>query len=116
MILEGFGYSFGVILESLVQEFSATKSSVSLVGSLLSGVNAMVGPIVGALINKFGMRKVCISGSIIGSIGLLVSPLSTNIPILTLTIGVIAGIGAGAITLPANIAVGYYFENKRFVV
>ena len=113
MISEGFGYSFGVILEPLVKAFDSNICSVSFIGSLLSGVNAMLGPIFGGLANKFGMRTVCISGSIIGCIGLSVSPLSNSIALLTLTMGIIAGTGAGAITLPPNIAVGYYFERKR---
>ena len=112
IISEGFAYSFGVILEPLMTRFNSTRASISFVGSLLSGVNALFAPIFGALINKFGMRTICITGSIIGCIGLAVSPLSTSVPLLMLTIGLIAGIGAGAITLPANIAVGYYFERK----
>ena len=113
IISEGFGYSFGVILEPLVKDFNSAICSVSFIGSLLSGVNAMLGPIFGALANKFGMRIVCMFGSIIGCIGLSVSPLTTSIPLLTLTMGIVAGTGAGAITLPPNIAVGYYFEKKR---
>ena len=97
-----------------MKSFNASHSSVALVGSMLSGVNAMIGPIIGGLTNKFGMRKVCISGCIIGCIGLSVSPLSNSMSLFMLTLGVIAGIGGGAITLPANIAVGYYFENKRY--
>ena len=73
----------------------------------------MTGPIIGGLTNKFGMKTICISGSIIGCIGLSISPLSNGISIFILTLGVFAGIGGGAITLPANIAVGYYFETKR---
>ena len=69
--------------------------------------------ILGGLTKKYGMQAVCISGSIIGFFGLLIAPYSSNIQHLMLTIGVIAGAGAGAITLPANIAVGYYFEKKR---
>ena len=73
----------------------------------------MFGPITGVLINKFGLRSVCISGSIVLAIGLVLSPLSPNIPILILTQGLIGGIGASLIHLPANIATNYYFEKKR---
>ena len=97
-----------------MKSFNASHSSVALVGSMLSGVNAMIGPIIGGFTNKFGMRKTCVSGCIIGCIGLSVSPLSNSVSHFMLTLGVIAGIGGGAITLPANIAVGYYFENKRY--
>ena len=97
-----------------MKSFNASHSSVALVGSMLSGVNAMIGPIIGGLTNKFGMRKTCISGCIIGCIGLSISQLSNSVLIFTLTLGVVGGIGGGAITLPANVAVGYYFEKKRY--
>ena len=73
----------------------------------------MFGPITGVLINKFGLRSVCISGSIVLAIGLALSPLSPNIPILMLTQGLIGGFGASMIYLPASIATNYYFEKRR---
>ena len=73
----------------------------------------MLGPIIGGLVNKFGLRPICISGSIVASIGISLSPLSTNVPLLMLFFGVIGGIGSGLISLPAKIAIGYYFETKR---
>ncbi len=49
----------------------------------------MSGPIVGGLVNKFGCRPVCILGSIVACIGLCLSTLSPNVPVLMLTYGVI---------------------------
>ena len=51
----------------------------------------MSGPIVGGLVNKFGCRAVCILGSIVACIGLCLSTLSPNVPVLMLTYGVIGG-------------------------
>lgn len=73
----------------------------------------MSGPVVGGLVNKFGCRPVCICGSIVACIGLCLSILSPNVPVLMLTYGVIGGFGLGLIYLPAVVAVGYYFESKR---
>ena len=73
----------------------------------------MFGPIVGGLANKYGLRPICISGGIVCCIGLSISTLSPNVPVLMMTFGVIGGIGTGLLTLPANIAIGYYFESKR---
>ena len=73
----------------------------------------MFGPITGGLINKFGLRPVCISGSIVLATGLAISPLSPNISILMLTQGIIGGFGASMIYLPANSAFSYYFDTKR---
>ena len=77
------------------------------------GVALMVGPVAGGLVNKFGCRPVCITGSILACIGICLSTLSPNVSILMLTYGVLGGFGLGLINLPAQVSVGYYFESKR---
>ena len=113
LILDGIAYTFGVLLEPLVESFDSNRSTVSWVGSLLAGVYLTSGPIVGGLVNKFGCRPVCIGGSIVSCIGLVLSVFSPNVPVLMLTYGVIGGFGLGLIYLPAVVAVGYYFEKRR---
>ena len=85
--LAGFGYTFGVLLDPLTEYYDSEISTVSWVGSLFLGMRTIFGPITGGLIKMFGLRPVCISGSIVLAIGLLLSPLSPNIPILMLTQG-----------------------------
>ena len=113
MVLDGITYTFGVLLEPLVEYFGSNQSTVSWAGSLLAGVYLTSGPIVGGLVNKFGCRPVCMVGGIVSCLGLALSVLSPNVPILMLTYGVIGGFGLGLIYLPAVVAVGYYFESKR---
>ena len=100
-------------MEPLITAFKSERSSVALVGSLCCGISSMFGPVFGGLVNKFGLRPVCISGSIVAAVGLALSPLSINVPLLMLFFGVVGGIGSGLISLPAKIAIGYYFETKR---
>ena len=49
----------------------------------------------------------------VACIGLCLSTISPNVPVLMLTYGVMGGFGLGLIYLPAVVAVGYYFESKR---
>ena len=100
----GFGYSFGVFLDPLIEYYDSDPSTVSWVGSLFLGTMSMCGPIVGGLVNEFGLRPICITGSIVISLGLCLSVLSPNVPILVLTFSVISGFGAGLIFLPAQVA------------
>ena len=97
----------------MIEYYDSDISTVSLVGSLFYGVRTICAPVTGVLINKFGLRIICISGSIILATGLALSTLSPNIQILMLTQGFIGGLGASLIYLPANIATNYYFETKR---
>ena len=79
LTVDGISNTFGVLLEPLVHAFSANRSEVAWVGSLLSGVYGMSGPIVGGLVNKFGCRPVCIVGSIISCTGIALSMFSPNV-------------------------------------
>ena len=97
----------------MAEYYDSEISAVSFVGSLFLGMRLMSGPITGGLIKKFGLRPVCISGSVVLAIGMALSPLSPNIPILVVTQGLIGGLGASLIDLTANIAPNYYFETNR---
>ena len=96
-----------------MEYYASDYSTVTWVGSLFNGLMLMFGPIIGGLANKFGLRPICMSGSIIACIGLCLSIISPNVQLLMITIGIVGGLGAGMISLPANIAIGYYFESKR---
>jgi MFS family permease len=110
---DGFGYSFGVLLNPLMEYYGSDDVTISWASSLYNGLTFLFGPIIGGLANRFGLRPICISGGIVCCIGLSISTLSPNVPVLMITFGVIGGIGTGLLTLPANIAIGYYFESKR---
>lgn len=113
MIVDGIAYTFGVFLGEFMEYFGEGQSTMSWVGSLLSGMYLSAGPVVSALTNKYGCRAVCIAGSIIGCLAFILSTVSPNVNMLMLTYGVMGGIGFGLIYLPAVVCVGYYFETKR---
>lgn len=113
VIVDGIGYSFGVFLPEFVRTFGASRSKVSLIGSLLCGTYLCAGPIVSALTNKFGCRPVAMVGSVIATIAFVLATFSPSIEILILTYGVLGGVGFGMIYLPSIVSVGYYFEKRR---
>jgi hypothetical protein len=57
----GFGYSFGVFLDPLIEYYDSDPSTVSWVGSLFLGTMSMCGPIVGVLVNEYGLRPITTS-------------------------------------------------------
>lgn len=63
--------------------------------------------------NKFGCRLTTILGSLIASLGFVLSYFATSIYFLYITIGLIVGFGFGLIYVPAIVSVGYYFEKRR---
>ena len=53
MIIDGIGYSYGVLLEPLKSEFQSGTGSVALVGSILAGVIMLTGPVAAASVNRY---------------------------------------------------------------
>ncbi|XP_015439640.1 PREDICTED: uncharacterized protein LOC107194513 [Dufourea novaeangliae] len=113
LFVDGIIFSFGVFLNDIAEAFSVSKARVALVGSLQSGFYLMAGPFVSALANRYGFRLVAILGSVISCCAFVLSYFSTSIEFLYISYGVLGGIGAGLIYVPAVITTGFYFERWR---
>ena len=53
MVIDGMGYSFGVMLEPLMHEFHVGAGHVAFVGSILNGVVMLSAPLAAASINRY---------------------------------------------------------------
>ncbi|CAK9813728.1 Monocarboxylate transporter 12 [Anthophora quadrimaculata] len=113
LFVDGIIFSFGVFLNDISAAFAVSKARVALVGSLQSGFYLMAGPFVSALANRYGFRLVAILGSVISCGAFVLSYFSTSIEFLYISYGVLGGIGAGLIYVPAVITTGFYFERWR---
>lgn len=113
VIVDGICFTFGIYVQNIIDYYGADESKSVLVGSLLVGCYLLAGPLVSALANKFGCRKVTIFGSIVTALGFLVSTLAPSIEVLMFLYGVVGGIGMGLIYLPSIVIIGYWFERKR---
>jgi len=112
MVIDGLGYSFGVLLEPIQREFKAGSGSASFVGSILAGVILLTGPIAAFGVNRFGTRATCMTGSVIAGFAIFSSSFSPTLFVLILTYGVLGGIGLGLMYVPAVVAVGQYFSRR----
>lgn len=113
LVVDGIISSFGVFLDRISLTFEVSKARVALANSLQSGFYLMAGPYVSALANRYGFRSVAILGSVVSCCAFVLSSFSTSIEYLYITYGIIGGIGAGLIYLPAVITTGFYFERWR---
>ena len=52
MVIDGMGYSFGVMLQPLMHEFHVGAGHVAFVGSILNGVVMLSAPLAAASINR----------------------------------------------------------------
>lgn len=82
IIVDGLGYSFGVLLPQWVEVFGESPGKISLIGALLVGVYLCAGPVVSGLTNKFGCRPVTFAGSILACAGFLFASFSNSVTAL----------------------------------
>ena len=81
-ILDGVGYTTGVMLDSLLSDLGGGRAQISLVGSLQVGVYCLVGPLVGKLVTTHGCSKICVTGAFLASLGLLTASFAPSLSIL----------------------------------
>lgn len=116
LVIDGIGYSFGVLLKPIQGEFQTGTGTASFVGSILAGIILLTGPLAAFAVNRLGTRWTCISGSIISALAILASSYSSSLSLLVLSYGVLGGLGLGLMYLPAVVAVSQYFTRRISLV
>jgi len=114
-VLDGIAYTFGVFLDPLIVEMEEKQSKVSIAGSLLVATYAFAGPPSAKLVQRFGTRKVCMAGTILSAIGLLLGSFTTNLISLIITYSIITGAGFGCMYVPSVVAVANHFTKLRSI-
>ena len=112
-ILDGVGYTTGVMLDSLLSDLGGGRAQISLVGSLQVGVYCLVGPLVGKLVTTHGCAKICVTGAFLASLGLLTASFAPSLSILMWCYSVITGLGFGLMYIPSVVVSAPYFTDRR---
>ncbi|XP_014478799.1 PREDICTED: monocarboxylate transporter 5-like [Dinoponera quadriceps] len=113
MIADGVSFSFGLLYIEFLHEFGASKSKTAWIGSLFMAVPLLSGPIMSALVDRYGCRKMTIAGGLISGVGFILSSFGRTIEMMYLTFGVIAGLGLGLCYVTAVVSIAYWFDKKR---
>lgn len=93
LIADGITFSFGVIYAELLKYFGESKAKTAWIGSLFMAMPLLSGPVASFLTDRYGCRKVTIAGSILASIGFIISSFTDSIEMLFFTFGIFAGFG-----------------------
>ncbi len=111
----GFGcvYSFSAFIDSLQQDFGASRGSVSLVFSLAGFLYFAVGTVSGPLADRFGSRRTALIGMILIGVGLALASMARNLVQVYLAYGLGVGLGVGCSYVPAMGAVQRWFIKHR---
>lgn len=113
MVADGVSFSFGLLYSKFLEEFEASKSKTAWIGSLFMAVPLLSGPVMSALVDRYGCRNMTIAGGFISGMGFVLSSFSNSIEVMYLTFGVIAGLGLGLCYVTAVVSIAYWFDKKR---
>src|SRR6266478_3107024 len=111
----GFGgaYTFSAFVESLQQDFGASRGSVSLVFSLAGFLYFGLGIVSGPLADRFGSRRLAVAGMILTGLGLAAASAARSLPEVYAAYGLGVGLGVGLAYVPAVGAVQRWFVRRR---
>jgi MFS family permease len=114
MIFWGIRGCFSVFYVTLLEEFPWSRGGAAGVQSLALITNAIVAPIIGWLIDRFGPRRIVIPGVLVLSFSLVSCALIKTLAQFYILYGVFVASGITCIGIVAYAAIlAHWFEKKR---
>jgi len=113
----GTVYSWSIFRKPLEDLFGISATQSLLPFTVLLVLYALLMPITGFYIDKIGVSKITAIGGVVTGIGYILSSFATNIIVLTITYGVIAGAGVGiAYGVPLAVSAKWFPDRKGLAV
>lgn len=112
----GYGsrFSFSVIFPSLLEEFKWSRDLTATMFSVHLLIYGIAAPITGFLVDRTGPRKTMVLGTILLSLGLVLSRWGNQLWHFWITFGLISGAGLCMIgAVPFTTVLRNWFEKKR---
>jgi len=112
----GYGsrFSFSVIFPSLLEEFKWSRDLTATMFSVHLLIYGIAAPITGFLVDRTGPRKTMVLGTILLSLGLILSRWGNQLWYFWITFGLISGAGLCMIgAVPFTTVLRNWFERKR---
>ncbi|XP_049869471.1 monocarboxylate transporter 3-like [Pectinophora gossypiella] len=112
-VADGLAFSYGLMHEKFVVFFKTSEAKTSLIGSLFISVPLIAGPIMSALVDRYGCKYMTIVGGVASTIGFVAAAFSNSVEVLCVTYGLMAGLGMGLLYVTAVVSIAYWFEKRR---
>ncbi|XP_069103505.1 monocarboxylate transporter 12-like isoform X2 [Argopecten irradians] len=112
MIIDGVSFTFGILFPEFLSQYGESKAKTQSLNSVLIGT-FLIGPLIGALVKRYGARRLMITGGIVSSVGIFLSTFSPNLDVMILLYGFVGGVGFALLYLPALLMVSMYFDRRR---
>ena len=109
MIMEGSFFSFGLIYDSMVEEFKVSRQIAGWVGSFFLSLPYLLGPLSSGVCGRFGVRFSAMTGSVISCIGWLAASNAQNMIQLSIALGLVVSTGFALIGIPTSVVIPHFF-------
>ena len=109
----GFRSMFSVFLVAMVDDFGWGRAEISGVQSMAMICYIIAAPLVGALVDRYGPRRVILPAIVILAIGLALCATIGDVSQYYLFYGVVGGVSVSFISLAAYTAIIPHWFNKR---
>jgi len=110
----GVWYSFSVFFVALLREFDWSRSLAAGAFSVVVVLHSVIAPFVGGMVDRFGPRKVIVSGSLVLGMGLALCSFTSTWWHYYLFLGVVTGLGIGSIGwVPHTTIIQQWFKTNR---
>lgn len=110
---DGLAFSFGLLHAEFTSYFETTQSKTSLIGSLFIATPLLAGPVMSALVDRYGCRIMTMIAGVLSTIGFLLAAVSNSVEMLCLTFGFISGLAMGILYVTAVVSVAFWFDKRR---
>jgi MFS family permease len=113
-VASGVNFSFGILFKPILAELGSDRATLALAATASLLVNAAGQPLFGALIDRFGPRRVILPSLGLMALGTGLVALAGRPWQVVLLYGVVAGVGnTGAGILPISVHVSRWFPGER---
>jgi MFS transporter, OFA family, oxalate/formate antiporter len=110
----GFHSSFGVFNVALLESFGWSRGATAGIFSVVLSVDALLSPVVGYLLDRYGPKKVVVAGCLALMIGLFFSARVTELWELYLYFGLVVAIGITFMGMvPHVFIISEWFSSNR---
>jgi predicted MFS family arabinose efflux permease len=110
----GMHSSFGVFNVALIDAFGWSRGATAGIFSMVLAVDALLSPVVGHLLDRYGTRKIAISGSVALALGLFLSSQVSALWQLYICFGIILAVGFTFTGMVPHIfLISEWFSTKR---
>ncbi|XP_069674650.1 monocarboxylate transporter 9-like [Periplaneta americana] len=105
--------SFGLLFRGRFEDLGISGTSASVIINVNSAFGMLLGLFSGYLLRSFGYRKIAIVGSVINSIGVILTSYAHSFAYFLITYGIISSVGFNLLASALNLSINTYFRERR---